>query len=638
MNIVIFAGGTGSIALQTGLYELLDSRFDGIDTKVIVNAYDNGLSTGAVRRVMNGQILGPSDVRKNQTTRLTLENPHSPWLKFLNIRFTVESAKAKAFCEEKVEELASILKAQRMDTSGIETVRGAVDAFFNTPISSNIDYDDFSIANIVYAGLAKQNDFSLRAAASAMAKVMGIKDNVLLNDDTSLFLGAITKSGLKITDEGDIVSWGNEEDPFVQVFFTDETGMMMKPVLCNEAISAIENADLIILSSGTQWSSLIPTYESHGFKRTLRDSTAKIVMVMNRQPDHDSPGQTASEIIDVLVPKYFPEKRLNVILDSSAHPNMRELSKSALEKVEAAFTFDLSHHGESRENARVHSSRKLASAIGSVYFNEFLNSDYFVFDYDDTLVGRGNQFPKSSEFNAKSILTLKNQTNVAICTGNSIKAVKLRQTPDTFYSMYSFGEYDKKVPTTLTVYADGGVNKYEYNTVANLNPDDSVSSKLVECVDASYQIEADVIRMVISSLLSNGIPFAKIENRGDVVVAIKPIDQEYRPIVFNLVRMIVQNSGFDLEVKQTGRTTIEISRNNLTKVAAVNHIISTENPTNITFVGDEMHEGNDASVMNANIPGVKCLAVKNPPHTAFFLATLAARLREEYLEKTSARS
>src|SRR5271168_5393702 len=105
MNIVILAGGTGSIALQTGLYELLDKQLDGIDTKVIVNAYDNGLSTGAVRKVMDGKILGPSDVRKNQTTRLALEKPKSHWLPFLNIRFTVESSKARSFCHDQVTRL-----------------------------------------------------------------------------------------------------------------------------------------------------------------------------------------------------------------------------------------------------------------------------------------------------------------------------------------------------------------------------------------------------------------------------------------------------------------------------------------------------------------------------------------------------
>src|SRR5688572_22976284 len=53
VKTVIFTGGTGSIALQRGLYYALDSKLDGIETRVIVNAYDNGLSTGAVRRVMN---------------------------------------------------------------------------------------------------------------------------------------------------------------------------------------------------------------------------------------------------------------------------------------------------------------------------------------------------------------------------------------------------------------------------------------------------------------------------------------------------------------------------------------------------------------------------------------------------------
>ncbi|HUP80133.1 MAG TPA: 2-phospho-L-lactate transferase CofD family protein, partial [Pirellula sp.] len=405
MKIVILAGGTGSIALQTGLYHELEQNLDGFDVKVIVNAYDNGLSTGAVRQVMDGKILGPSDVRKNQTTRLALENPKSPWLAFLNIRFTEETSTVENFCKDKFSKLAAELVQNGHSSNGVQDIYDGIDEFFRSPIASRIDYNDFSLANIIYAGLARANGNSLRKAASIMAKAMGIKDNVLLNDDTSLFLGAITKSGKRITDEGDIVSWGNMEDPFVDLFFTDAAGNTTQPTLCPEAQWAIKQADLIILSTGTQWSSLIPTYASVGFRETIEASSAQILMVMNRQPDHDSPGQTASEIVNILVPKYFPANRLKIIADATGHANMLP-SVNLNKQIVNWYSYDLSREIPDASKDRIHDSTKLAKAIATTFFSDYLNSDYFVFDYDDTLVGRGNVFPVCSKYNINSLTWL----------------------------------------------------------------------------------------------------------------------------------------------------------------------------------------------------------------------------------------
>jgi 2-phospho-L-lactate transferase/gluconeogenesis factor (CofD/UPF0052 family) len=237
MNIVILAGGTGSIALQTGLYNLLDAHLDGVNTKILINGYDNGLSTGTVRKVLDGKILGPSDVRKNQTTRLKLENPLSPWIAFLDIRFSEPAALARSFCQFELAKLKSMFTAEYVNENRLNfsLIKEAIDAFFDTPAALLVDYSDFSLANIVYAGLAKANNNSLRAAATIMAKILKIKDNVILNSDESLFLGAISKSGVKVRDESDIVCWGNKEDPFVDCFFTDVGGLPVVPELCHEA-------------------------------------------------------------------------------------------------------------------------------------------------------------------------------------------------------------------------------------------------------------------------------------------------------------------------------------------------------------------------------------------------------------------
>ena len=631
MNIVILAGGTGSIALQRGLYDLIDANFDGVDTKVIVNAYDNGLSTGAVRQVMGGQILGPSDVRKNQTTRLLLEDPESPWHRFLGIRFTAQSSEAKDFCAREINKLREALTEKKSVAEAefaVRTLYRALDVYFSVPVATKIDYTDFSLANIIYAGLARANKNSLRAAASHMAELMGIKDNVLLNDDTSLFLGAITESGRRITDEGDIVSWGNTEDPFVDIFFTDANGKPSRPALCDEAWDALINADLIILSSGTQWSSLIPTYESLLFREAMHKvaeiGRAKVLMVMNREPDKDSPGQGASEIIELVGSRYFADKQLHVLVDINADPIMRDISDEAEDIAAGIYPFvGLDHASTPVFERKVHDPALLAKAVSETYFGDYLKSDFFMFDYDDTLVGRGNTTPKASTFNVNGVAGLSLLGKVAICTGNSIKAVNLRtRNAARTFKMLRL----PRVTDPMIVFADGGVNKYLYNPIitgySNVDDDDAIRSIFVECVNPDAVIPETgkhSISAIMASLINNGITLSKIENRGGAMITIRPVDSEYRKALTNFVQLLTKGSG--LLVREAGRSTIEILNPKLTKVDAVRHVKKTLNPASITYVGDEFKSGGNDECIKS-VEGVKCLEVKNPAQTAFFISTL----------------
>src|SRR4029077_1699099 len=55
----MFSGGRGTSSITEALM-----KHDQIALTLLVNTYDDGLSTGALRRFVPG-MLGPSDVRKN---------------------------------------------------------------------------------------------------------------------------------------------------------------------------------------------------------------------------------------------------------------------------------------------------------------------------------------------------------------------------------------------------------------------------------------------------------------------------------------------------------------------------------------------------------------------------------------------
>ena len=69
MNIVLINGGRGATSL---INYLTKSKKNNIYS--VVNAYDDGKSTGTIREFFN--ILGPSDIRKVQSLFLDKDNKH----------------------------------------------------------------------------------------------------------------------------------------------------------------------------------------------------------------------------------------------------------------------------------------------------------------------------------------------------------------------------------------------------------------------------------------------------------------------------------------------------------------------------------------------------------------------------------
>ena len=69
IRVCVFCGGHGG----TSLVRELAKRPD-IHTTLLVNGYDNGLSTGLLRGLVPG-MLGPSDFRKNLTHHLDSADP-----------------------------------------------------------------------------------------------------------------------------------------------------------------------------------------------------------------------------------------------------------------------------------------------------------------------------------------------------------------------------------------------------------------------------------------------------------------------------------------------------------------------------------------------------------------------------------
>ena len=573
MKIVIFSGGTGSVQLQTGLYEVFGK--DVLDYTIITNLADNGLSTGVVRKVMDGEIMGPSDLRKNQMLRAKLEGScDEDTLAFLDQRITMRAEDVEMYLLTTIAQLDEGPDSKAILELGVRT-------FFEQPKALQIDYDDFSVSNIIYAGLARQYGNSLDIAGEMFERVLNIpKDSVISNTDQSMYLTATTESGYRIMDEGDIVSWNNPQDKIVACSFLDVHGKPVVPVMNGKSLKAIAEADLIIFSTGTQWSSLIPTYISKGFKEAIEASTAPKYLIMNSTEDKDMKGVSGDAILDILS-NYLPLDTIEILAASNGDPNLIPAS-NRYKPIIVPLMID--------EYSRKHDPRRLVLAIFNHYYQYQLANDVQVFDYDDTIVARGEQFKVVSASNMRMINDVKGK-EVWISTGNTPKAIK-------------------RGFKRINLLADGGVNQYIINEQSD--------AVFVKCLDEKLIFTNNEIYDIIKNITNVGIDVSKIQVRGKVMVSIKPIDPAYRePIVILLTSLFPEYN-----VKPTGRTTIDIYKHGMSKTVALDKLTAFFN--SFTFAGDEWHEGGNDYEMSL-VPRCRFLKIKDVRDTNMYLRILTWR-------------
>lgn len=626
MNILIVTGGTGSTSLQTGLYSVL-KNLDGITVKVLVNAYDNGKSTGDVRRVFSNKILGPSDVRKNHSLALKCKlssldvNVTNALLSILDNRFTIESKMAKKYCLSIIESSLGSFTEEQFSSYKKEILKQGIYRFFSETATEVLSYEDFALANIIYGGLASLHGNSLRKASTIMSDILGLQDNVILNDDKSLLLKATRQSGAIIESEEEIDIAGCD-DPINDIFFVDpDTRMTSLPVLCDEAKNEILKSDIIILSCGTISTTLLPTYKSVGFKKALEDTKADIFMISNCTADFDYPHLRMDEIISSVLKDVLPLEKIKIIFDSKA---ALPLDK---ENISVKKVIDVDIMPEWKAN--IYDPYKLINSILIDHFEQYLHSDVLVLDYDDTINGRNKSFPLSTSFNksfieyaganlynaSKSSFKLKTNlhknfsNSIFVCTGSFVNMLKFNVSVKPL-NVYSSG--GNKLSSFILKSNNNGSVEEKYQTI--IKPVKLVDKHLV----LSKKEQSDIVEKIIQI----GVP-QNLIIWDDCKICITPVINEYRHVIRYAVSCILKEYRNKLHVNVAGRTTVEISFIESSKMVAINDIFSSYNINSITYVGDEI-DGNDAAIKNASLsnPNIKFLHSKNPGTLALFLKTI----------------
>lgn len=320
INIVSFNGGRGAKNLIPALIHT-----DGVNLTSIVNAYDDGKSTGIIRSFFG--MLGPSDIRKVQEAMVPKELPdHDAILAAYDYRYP-----ASATRETILASLSAFGDRQSDDLNGIHftdpTIRESLRVFIQYLLrgihliekaeAKTFSFYDCSLMNLIYAGAYLYFGHNFEEATFFIDKLFKLKGKVLPTSNEDRKLVAIREDGTILYSEAEIVEL-RANSRIKRIYLLDHypdkellSGMHIEEVeayfnLANRLVEAtsrvkqsITEADIIIYSAGTQHSSLYPSYMTVGITDAIAaNKKALKVFITNIGEDYETPSYDANDFIE----------------------------------------------------------------------------------------------------------------------------------------------------------------------------------------------------------------------------------------------------------------------------------------------------------------------------------------------------
>lgn len=260
----------------TGLsYLLRGLKKFPVDITAVITVSDNGMSTGKLRKEFNTPAVG--DIRKVITSLSEIDKPIKEMLEY---RFKTSS-----------------------------------------------DLDGHAVGNLILTSMLDITG-SLKDSIYSLSKLLDVRHTVLpLSEDSNLTLMAEDKQGNIIEGESEITAANRQ---FEKIFYKEE------PKVLKEVLSAIENADLIIFSMGSLYTSILPNIICKDVKETLRKTSAPIIYICNAvtQPG-ETDGFSVGDHIELLN-KYLLPKKINAVIASNS-----KIDQDILKKYETKEQKDL---------------------------------------------------------------------------------------------------------------------------------------------------------------------------------------------------------------------------------------------------------------------------------------------------------
>ena len=301
----------------SGLSQLLKGlKLFPIEITAVVTVADNGASSGRLRKELNIPAVG--DVSK---VMLSMANVSDDMLDLMNYRFV----KSKTLGNHSVKNL---LLTALLDMKG-----------------------------------------SFDKAIPVLADILDLKGTVLPLTEDSINLVGITIDGKKIYGEEQITKCASKID-----YVEYDKKFTVNP----KVFSAIKNADLIIFSSGSLLTSIIPHLIDKELVDAINKAASPKMYVCNL---FTQPGETDDfSVYDhvAYLEKYLGKDSLDVVIANNTIMSSKLASRYASEELKDPVIFDLSEF----EGSNIHLiADKLFTIEDGYYRHDSLKTAYLIFSY-----------------------------------------------------------------------------------------------------------------------------------------------------------------------------------------------------------------------------------------------------------------
>ena len=200
----------------------------------------------------------------------------------------------------------------------------------NYRFSSDGTLNKHTVGNILLTAAANVTG-SMQQGIAILSKVLNLSGKVLPFTEEAVTLIGEMEDGEIIEGEHNITKCPKR---IKRVYYAKE------PKISRELIKEIINADLIILSMGSLFTSVIPTLLSKEIRRAIDDSNAKIVYSCNlfTQPG-ETEGFTVSKHIEVLN-EYLGQRKIEYVIANSKEISGKLANKYATEEQKDPIKLD----------------------------------------------------------------------------------------------------------------------------------------------------------------------------------------------------------------------------------------------------------------------------------------------------------
>ena len=321
---------------------------------------------------------------------------------------------------------------------------------------------------------------------------------------------------------------------------------------------------MILISTGTFWSSIYPTLQYGDFYKVINNSKAKKIWAINTIEDKDAIGVSSSDFIRHV---------LNLGLDLSDFTVLENLDAVDILKED----FDgINIVKKSMKNINgKHDMDLFAREVFNIYYGieDIVKSNYnYIFDFDDTIWSRDEN---DIEYSIENVKLLSKFNNAIIISGNSFNSIRNKLSSVFGSSLESFN---------IPIWADA--NSIEYKNgdrvdyLKSLDIHDSVE-KLFYYLRDTYDINIPLLNM------------------NQFYLKLKPLgDLERKVLCDYLNNYLFKHLGIDDCVAHiTGKSTIDILHKNNNKMEVFNYL-NLDAFSNL-YIGDEIDKGNDQEIANS---------------------------------------